>query len=196
MQRILLVTLAAFFCFMTGDAQARLPDVWRTVLTPGETWQLGCKVLARGGGGRGEQAGCVTPVLYYFNPEEDEIQHDDILVGMVFSMSRGKLSIAPWQGTCVGGEIKIDGATLAELAKGSNGCVPHGARPFMDVDYDHNFFNIRSLADGEEMDIKLVLASGAEIHKTIPLKGFKNGYEEYKALDQASSGGRGGRGRR
>jgi len=193
MQKILFVTVAAVLCFMTGDAQARLPDAWRSVLTPSETWQLGCKVVSRGRG-RGAQSGCGTPVVYYFNPEEDEIKADDVLVGMVFSMSRGKLSIAPWQGTCVDGEIKIDGETLTDLAKGSNGCVPHRGLPFVDIDRDHNFFDIKALSEGTKMDITLILDSGEEIQKTIPLNGFKAAYEEFQAFEESvNGGGRGGR---
>jgi len=184
MARVLFATLAVFLGFTIGTAQADLPRTWRTVLAPGEGWQLGCDDQSRG-------RACL-PTVYHFQPEGDEAGPDDLLLAMVFSMSRGNLYIVPWQGTCVDGEIKVDGKTLTDLAKSRNGCVPHGGRPFMYVDYEHNFFDISTLAEGEELEITAVLDSGVEIHKTVPLAGFKEQFERYRALEQSSGGGRGG----
>jgi len=183
MQRFLTVIPAVFLSVLTGSVQAQLPDDWRSVFEAGEGWQLGCDASGRG-------RACL-PTIYYFNPEEDEAKPDEIVVGMVFSMSRGKLYIQPWQGTCVDGEIKVDGKTLTDLAKSTQGCVPHGGRPFMYLHEKHNFYNISTLAEAEVLDVTLVLDNGATIQKSIPLNGFEERFEEFRGSE--NSGSRGGR---
>ena len=183
MHRVVVAVSAGLLLLLTGSVQAQLIDNWRESFQSGEGWQLACT--------DGRRGRACPPTLYYFNPPQDDVAPDDIIVGMVFSMSRGKVYIQPWEGTCTGGEIKVDGQILADLAQSTHGCIPRGGRPFMYLHEKHSFYNVSTLSEGRTLAVTLTLDSGATVQQSLPLAGFKERFEEYRATE--GSGRRGGR---
>jgi len=178
MRKILFFFVAVGLVAMSSSAQARLTKEWRTTLKPGTAWQIGC------GYANSPANACPALSLYYFVPEGDEIAGDDVVVSMTYSQRRGWLAISPYEGQCVGGNVKVDGEERFLLESGAHNCVPQGGKPFQKESYTKRKpLPLGMFEQGEEMELTLQLKDGRTIVKTIPLAGFA---DKYNTLQQTS----------
>jgi hypothetical protein len=161
--------LLSIYLFCSAVSAQEIPSDWSKTYVSNE-WQGTCKVPGRGG--------CREGHTYYVDSDAG------ILVNFItYDQKNIMLFVASKNGSCVSGELSIEGVPVVGLAGSGDYCGVAGAKVFRDADRITNAssqLDIGMFRKAEAIRIDIQTSEGDKSSTEIPMLGFS------EKLDAAS----------